>query len=395
MNDLPRQKLIEIVAHRQAVTARTGRDVLNDAKLCEALLRDLCGEHKREIFVLVAALRERVATDLLAAQTGVPREVFLTRLTRRLQDNLGLTEEAARWAVDSWALALGVLAPGDLKPRVLQVSSPLVVTPPPAPPVPNRVQVSAPPREDVRLTLAPGVTMYFVRVPAGEFPMGAANADRDAEANERPQHTVYLDDYLIGKYPVTVAQFAAFVTATKYPYQAKLDVKNKANHPVAAVNWDDAVAFCEWATKQINEKVRLPTEAEWEKAARGSDGRTYQWGNANPTAGLCNFNKNMNVEDTTPVGHYSPQGDSPYGCADMAGNVWEWCADRYDGNYYANSPRRNPTGPISGNARVLRGGGWGDRASDVRVSGRANLTPVFRLYLNSFRCVCLCLLCRR
>jgi hypothetical protein len=134
VNDLPRQKLIEIVADRQAVLARTGRDVTTDAKLCEALLRDLCGEHRREIAVLVAAQKERVAADLLTPQVGVPREVLLARLTQRLQDNLGLTEEAARWAVDSWALALGLQLPQPTAP------TPLVMPAKPAPAV-----VSAPP----------------------------------------------------------------------------------------------------------------------------------------------------------------------------------------------------------------------------------------------------------
>ena len=188
----------------------------------------------------------------------------------------------------------------------------------------------------------------------------------------------------MGKYPVTVAQFAAFVTATKYQCQATLDVKAKANHPVTRVTWDDAVAFCEWVTKQTGVKVRLPTEAEWEKAARGSDGQTYPWGNAEPTDRLCNFN--MNVSDTTPVGQYSPQGDSPYSCADMAGNVWEWCADWFDGNYYAQSPAKNPTGPASGQYRVMRGGAWDIEASYVRVSLRYWCSPVDRDVGLGFRC---------
>ncbi len=108
MNDLPRQKLREMVSQR---------NVLDDPRLCEALLRDLCGEHKREIFVLVAALKERVAADLLASPNGVPHEVLLSRLTRRLQDNLGLTEESAQWAVDSWALALSTFVPRELRAR--------------------------------------------------------------------------------------------------------------------------------------------------------------------------------------------------------------------------------------------------------------------------------------
>ena len=211
MNDSPRQKLIEIVTDRKAVFARTGRDVTTDAKLCEALLRDLCGEHRREISVLVAAQKERVAADLLASQDGVPREVLLTRLTRRLQDNLGLTEEAARWAVDSWALALGLKLPQPAAPLsqphargapwgcivgVLVVIAVLIfalirsgVLAPPTPvpmPVPW-TRTPVPPRPTITKTptavppiprpTIPPVGMIYV--PPGEFEMGAASSDTE------------------------------------------------------------------------------------------------------------------------------------------------------------------------------------------------------------------------
>jgi len=403
MHDLPRQKLTEIVTHRRAVTARFGRDVVNDAKLCEALLRDLCGDHRREISVLVAAQKERVAADLLASQAGVPHAVLLTRLTRRLQDNLALTEDAARWAVDSWALALGLPASAlESQPRAPQAIAPLT------PSATGSSRVSAPARNEMVLTLAPGVTMEFVRVPAGQFIMGSNTlSDR-----EKPQHSVYLDDYFIGTSPVTVAQFAAFVKVTghrttaeaqgsgytwdganwkdtqganwQHPRGPQSDVRQKTHHPVTLVSWEDTGAFCAWAAKQTGVKVRLPTEAEWEKAARGSDVRTYPWGNAEPTDRLCNFN--WNVKDTTPVGQYSPQGDSPYGCVDMAGNVWEWCADWFNENYYAQSPAKNPTGPANGLYRVLRGGGWNFVASSVRASSRNWVSLDNRIADDGFRC---------
>jgi len=127
------------------------------------------------------------------------------------------------------------------------------------------------------------------------------------------------------------------------------------------ISWKDTLAFAQWAG------VQLPTEAQWEKAARGSDGRTYPWGNGKPTDKLCNFNRN--VGDTTSVGAYL-DGASPYGCLDMAGNVWEWVADWYDANYYQSSPKRNPTGPKKGTARVLRGGSWGDVQDNAHVADR-------------------------
>ena len=253
-------------------------------------------------------------------------------------------------------------------------------------------------RKEMTLTLAPGVTMAFVRVPAGEFTMGS----NDGYDDERPPHRVRLDEFWMGKYLVTVAQFAAFVRATGYkttdekagydrnwqhPRGPQSDVTRKANHPVTRVSWPAALAFCKWASDVTGVRVRLPTEAEWEKAARGTDGRIYPWGNSSPDSSLLNFNRN--VGDTTKVGGY-PDGASPYGVLDMAGNVSEWVADWYKGSYYANSPSENPVGPSSGSGHVLRGGSWSSDEDVVRAAARGWGDPSDSFSYDNvgFRCAC-------
>ena len=184
----------------------------------------------------------------------------------------------------------------------------------------------------------------MVYVPAGSFLMG----DNDLAADKLafPRHTVTLDAFWIYKNDVTVAQYRKFCQATGTEMPAAPDWGWKDDHPVVKVSWDDAKAYCDWAG------ASLPTQAQWEKAARGTDGRKYPWGDEwNPGKLQCW----QELLGTAAVGHY-PAGASPYGCLDMAGNVWQWCADWYDDNYMKNGTATNPAGPETGNARVLRGG---------------------------------------
>ncbi len=162
-----------------------------------------------------------------------------------------------------------------------------------------------------------------------------------------------------------------------------MDSRKHGTLPVVGVDWHDAEAYCRWAGK------RLPTEAEWEKAARGTDGRTYPWGNEQPTARLANFEKGytLNPYDNALVPiDGSEASKSPYGLHHMAGNVWEWVADRHDENYYGKSPSRNPKGPSHGVYRVRRGGSWTNVPVLVRTASRIEASPTSRLDTYGFRC---------
>jgi len=256
--------------------------------------------------------------------------------------------------------------------------------------------VTAPPSEP-----PPGMVL----IPAGEFRMGSNRGDSD----EKPVHTVYVDAFYMDKYEVTNAQYAEFLNEMGKHREGGLrwyDTGDAAariallggryevsvgyeNHPVTEVSWYGAMAYAAWAGK------RLPTEAEWEYAARGGlSGSTYPWGNADADATRENFNNN--VGDTTAVGKYPPNG---YGLYDMAGNVWEWCLDQYNSSFYAVSAVRNP---LSGaqrlgwlldnyigvkSLRVLRGGSWINLVSHLRSGRRGNMNPSYTVSDNGFRCV--------
>jgi formylglycine-generating enzyme len=216
----------------------------------------------------------------------------------------------------------------------------------------------------------------MVLIPAGDFQMGS---NRD---NEKPIHTVYLDAFYIDVYEVTKAQYRKFIDATEHKAPAYWNDKdyNAPDQPVVGVSWNDVVAYCQWAGK------RLPTEAEWEKAARGGlVGKRYPWGDT-ITHNDANYSgtggKDM-WDGKSPVGSFAPNG---YGLYDMIGNVWEWCADWYDDNYYANSPKSNPTGPSSGLTRVLRGGSWNYHGLALRVSHRSYNAPPNMSSNVGFRC---------
>lgn len=212
----------------------------------------------------------------------------------------------------------------------------------------------------------------WVQIPAGNFQMG--DNFNEGESDELPVHTVYLDTYYISKYEVTFKEYDEFCDATGRTKPSD-EGWGRGARPVINVSWADANAFCDWKSGETGENIYLPTEAQWEKAARGTDQRRYPWGNDSPDSYLANYNRN--VEKTMPIGYY-PSGVSPYGIHDMAGNVYEWCSDWYDDNYYSGSPTNNPQGPSSGFFRVLRGGCWHSNAYHIRSAYRySNFPPSY------------------
>lgn len=226
----------------------------------------------------------------------------------------------------------------------------------------------------------------LVHIPAGSFWMGShAKRDPHAQLNERPRHRVRLSEYYIGKFPVTNEQYAVFARATQRDFKSPV---GKAQHPVAHVSWDDAHAFCEWLTQVAGQRFMLPSEAEWEKAARGADGRIYPWGDRFDAARLNSCE--AGPRETVEVGRFSPKGDSPYGVADLCGNAWEWCDDWFDDDTYTKRARgrvQDPLGPPNGTLRALRGGAFDFDQHAVRCAYREGAPPYERSYDYGFRVV--------
>ena len=246
--------------------------------------------------------------------------------------------------------------------------------------VKDKVGTSRTTEREVFLTVA---SKEMILIPAGEFIMGSPEGVGNND--EHPQHKVYLDDFLIGKYEVTNEQCAEFLNAIgknddsdghvlvniniaplKFKDQTYKVLKGWEGRPVLGISWYGAKAYAEW------EGGRLPTEAEWEKAARGRDGLEWPWGNL-WEAGNCNTWE-AGPHTPTAVGSY-PMGISQYGVHDLTGNVYEWLADWYQADYYKISPRRNPKGPESGSFRTLRGGSWAELKEVSRPSVRFGQLP--------------------
>ncbi len=226
--------------------------------------------------------------------------------------------------------------------------------------------------------------MELVYIPAGEFLMGAPPSEHGLNEDELPQHSIYLDTFWISKTQVTNAMFTACVNAGICNYSVSHTTNPHyldplyANHPVVYISWEMAQIYCHWTGGC------LPTEAEWEKAARGPDGARYAWGEDLPRLKFVNTN---NEYGTTTAAGIFPYGKSYYGVYDMGGNVREWVYDWYDPAYYQNTPERNPMGPLTGEKRVLKGASFSDDYRYCRASNRLSHDPISPGNVRGFRCV--------
>ncbi len=335
----------------------------------------------------------------LGDATGLVRRIFAT-----VAENLGIHLERAEVILESYLdeaeVNMAAAAPAPVVRIILPKPAPKAaeVAPPtsPAPPLPRPrvhpiVRRQAASHFPIRFMNPIGAPM--VLVPGGDFIMGSE--DEEAAPNERPLTPVSLSEFYMSRHPVTNAQYELFD-----PSHLQKRIKGAgADHPVVYVTSLEAVKYCDWLGDKDGRKYRLPTEAEWEYAARGTDSRKYPWGNQGRRGDLANFAdsstafawRDEQVSDgypeTSPVGIFS-RGISFFGLDDMAGNVWEWCLDFYQP--YPGTPRRNPRGLVTGPTRVYRGGSWKSRFSNLRTTARGSNVAIYASNDVGFRIVCEC-----
>ena len=389
---------------------RFGHSLTEDPARCEALLRDLCGAHKLEINVLIGALRQRVAEELLGA-SQVPPAMQIERLTRRLEDDLGLAPEPARWAVETWALVLGVS--DDPLPAARPETAPTPAGVPdihgwPAAKVQELQRAAAralgrpvvfqdPLRTPVKVKadglsglLGKGKTISqgpeMVVIPAGSFLMGSPEGEEGRTSDQGPQHRVSIArPFALGRHAVTFDDYHAYCAATGRTGEDRPPNDDWwcSRLPVVRVNWDDAMVYCQWLSVQTGQDYRLPSEAEWEYACRAGTATPFHFGDSISTD-QANYNGNSTYghgakgeyrEHKVSVGTLPP---NPWGLHEVHGNVWEWCADCWNDDYEG--------APTDGSAwqhgncrrRMQRGGSWGFGPADMRSAFRTAIETDFR-----------------
>ena len=329
----------------------------------------------------------------LGDATRLVRQIFIT-----IAENLGIHLERAERLLEDYleqeervrdhkpAVRQPVIKPGPAKPIPAQ---PPEKTPPPAPRVQMAPGKIVPSRSTVGFVNS--IRAQMVLIPAGEFVMGSEAGD--AAPDEQPLTPVTLSEFYMSRHPITNAQYERFDPG----HRTKRMAGAGDDHPVVYVTSVESVRYCQWLSEKEGKTYRLPTEAEWEFAARGIDGRKYPWGNHDRRGGFANFadastafpwrdpQVNDGYAETSAVGTF-PRGASFFGLEDMAGNVWEWCLDFYQP--YAGSPKRNPRGVASGSKRLYRGGSWKSRFSNLRATARGSNASNYSCNDVGFRIAC-------
>ncbi len=399
LNDEPRQTL-------RALIVEYGHSLCDDPRRCEALLKDYCGAHKREIFLLISTLKHRVAEELLKASAGVPQSILFARLCRRLEDELAMTADAARWAVDSWALALGLAVERSAPPT--PAPPPPVVPCAPAAPPPPAVSTASPPTAPQPLTVfqdrlrdgSAGPAM--IAIPPGEFWMGSPESEPERGDDERRHRVAIARPFAIGRYAVTFArppfaigQYA--VTFAEYDRFCAATGRERADdqgwgrdrRPVIEVDWYDALDYTDWLSEQTGQTYRLPTEAEWEYAGRAGTETPFWWGKG-ITIDQANYNGHytygprsqpgVSRAQTVPVDQFQP---NPWGLYQVHGNVWEWTGSVYIKDY--SGAEQRCAGRAEDGPRSLRGGSWYNSPARGRSASRFSAAPVNRYGSSGFR----------
>jgi len=409
LNDYPRQQLAALIL-------RFGRSVCEDSRRCEAILKDLCPEFRRETHLLVVAIKERVVADLLLMPTALPVPLQIQQLAQRLHDNLGIAENFALWTVESWALALNVIdkpsqalslqenetslalrKTNDAQTKANSLSQmsasfgKLLNFLPKKKPLPTKT-VSSTVRypavffHDKFRNGKPAIRM--VRISGGKFLMGSPEAELGRYSIER-LHEVLIDDFVLGQYTVTFAEYDLFVKATgrRKPNDNQW---GRGTRPVIDVNWHDALAYAAWLSEQTGEKYRLPTEAEWEYACRAGTQTAFSTGDFISTE-QANFNGTLDYgleqpgehrKQTVEVGSFAA---NLYGLYDMHGNVWEWTASAYSEDYDGEELRAADV--ETEGYRMLRGGSWVNTKRSVRSASRIRRAANDRADFIGFRLV--------
>jgi formylglycine-generating enzyme required for sulfatase activity len=391
LSEYPRQQLKTLII-------QFGRSICEDNRRCEAVLRDLCPDYKRETNLLIAALKEQVALDLLQSSL-MPVNLRLNQLAQRLHDNLGIAEHFALWAVESWALALGVIqqpkftkvqASEKLYTTVLQPSYPQTATKSTSlnlitsslAKLFNANAVSYPDSgpdgiaypaiffHDKFKNGKPAIKM--VRISGSSFMMGSPETETGRYTIER-WHEVTIPDFIIGQYAVTFAEYDLFVKDSGWRKPAD-NGWGRGLRPVINVSWKDAIGYAAWLSEQTGFSYRLPTEAEWEYACRAGTDTPFSTGEFINTD-QANFNGSLDYGSKTQIGENRQQtievgsfAANQFGLYDMHGNVWEWTASTYSENY--NGEELRCFDPEADTYRMLRGGSWINTKRSLRSASR-------------------------